>query len=36
VVLFNTFTRWNAARLARAESLANLVLSRMAPEVGGG
>ncbi|MEQ1569433.1 MAG: MotA/TolQ/ExbB proton channel family protein [Myxococcota bacterium] len=28
VVLYNVFTRWNRARVARAESLANLVLSR--------
>lgn len=29
VVLYNLFTRWNKARISRAESLANLVLARL-------
>ncbi len=32
VVLYNAFTRWNRNRLGRAESLGNLVLSRIGEE----
>ena len=32
VVLYNAFTRWNRNRIGRAESLGNLVLSRIGDE----
>ena len=31
VVLYNTFLRWTRARVARVESLASIVLSRLKP-----
>lgn len=32
VVLYNLFTRWNKARISRAESLASLVLAQLEPQ----